>query len=226
MDAGYGGHRSRLLEKYIKSGIPALNDYEILELILTYAIPRKDTKPIAKTLLAHYGTVSAVLSAPLDELCNIGSLTRRSAAIITLIKDTLSYCLDESSMQKPIITHRSDIEKHLRLKFGHSREEYAAAVFLDGANQIIGTEIIAQGTANRCSISPRTIIDRALRCGAAAFILAHNHPAGTAAPSEGDWMTTEKLINAGKCVDIPLIDHVIISKDSVVSLREYDRWPL
>ncbi|MDR3012324.1 MAG: DNA repair protein RadC [Chitinispirillales bacterium] len=220
------GHRARLLERYLKAGMTSLSDYEILELILTFALPRRDTKPLAKRLIATYGTVSAVLNAPLDELCEIDGLGKRSAAILTLIKDTILFCQNETSVKKPIITQRGDIEKHLRFKFGHSREEYAAAIFLDNGNNVIGTEIIAHGTVNRCVIYPRKIMERAIKCGAAAFIFAHNHPAGSVQPSESDWETTERLRKTGEVMDVRLIDHIIISRDSVVSLREYDRWSL
>lgn len=224
--SGTSGHRARLLERYIKTGISSLNNYEILELLLTFALPRKDTKPIAKQLLSHYGTVNAVVNAPLDELSDFSGLGRRSAAIFTLVKDMMAFCLNEESIKKPVSTHRGDIEKYLRLNLGHRREEYAAAVFLDAAGHIIGTEIVAEGTVNRCAVYPRTIMASAMRCGAASFIFAHNHPAGIVTPSEGDWQATERLIAAGKCMDLPLLDHIIISKDKIVSLREFERWPI
>jgi len=222
---GNSGHRTRLLEKYIKAGMAALNDYEILELILTFALPRRDTKPIAKRLIARYGTISAAVHAPLDELSAVDGLGHRSAALLTLIRDTLSFCLNEGCVEKPVITHRGDVERYLRFSLGHSREEYVAAVFLDGSNHVLATEIVAQGTVNRCVIYPRTIMDRAFKCGAASFILAHNHPAGTAAASEEDWATTERLLEAGKLMDVPLVDHIIIASDRTISLREFARWP-
>jgi len=219
------GHRARLLERYIRGGIVSLNNYEILELLLTFVIPRRDTKPLAKNLLARYGTVSAAINAPFDELCEFDGLGPRSAALFPLIKDTLSYCLNERSIKKSAINGRKDMENYLRHHFAHRRDEYMAAVFLDSADCVITTEIVAHGTVNRCIIYPRQIIDRALKCGAAAFILAHNHPAGTADPSEGDWLTTEKLFAAGKYMDVPLKDHMIILKDCIISLKDYDRWP-
>ena len=224
--SGSAGHRARLLEKYIKSGVAALNDYEIIELLLTFALPRRDTKPIAKRLIARYGTFSAAINAPLDELSAIDGLGRRSAALFTLVKDTISFCLNEDCVEKPVIAHRGDIERYLRFNFGHRREEYVAAVFLDGGNHVLATEIVAQGTVNRCVIYPRDIMNRAFKCGAASFILAHNHPAGTAAASEEDWKTTERLAETGKLMDVPLVDHIIISSDRTISLREFSRWPV
>jgi DNA repair protein RadC len=223
---GYAGHRARLLEKYIKSGISSLNDYEILELLLTFALPYRDTKPIAKRLLATYGSISSALSAPLDELAAIDGLGRRSAALLALVKETMTFCLNEKFVAKPAISHRGDVEEYLRFSFGHRRDEYMAAVLLDGANRVIAAEVIAEGTVNRCAVYPRQVIEHALKRGAAAFIIAHNHPAGTARPSEEDWKLTERLMTAGNSMDIPLIDHVIITKNSAVSLRDYDRWPV
>jgi DNA repair protein RadC len=220
------GHRARLLDRYTKAGIASLSDYEILELLLTFALPRIDTKPLAKSLLAAYGSVSAVVNAPLDELCAIDGLGKRSAALFTLIRDTISFCLGETYAEKSVIRHRGDIEEYLRFHFGHRREEFAAAVFLDGASNIIGTDIVAEGTVNRCFIYPRKVMESAIRRGAAAFILAHNHPAGTTTPSEADWELTERLMETGRCMDVPLMDHIIITKDRTISLREYDRWPV
>lgn len=218
------GHRARLLDRYTKAGIASLSDYEILELLLTFALPRIDTKPLAKSLLAAYGSVSAVVNAPLDELCAIDGLGKRSAALFTLIRDTISFCLGETYAEKSVIRHRGDIEEYLRFHYGHRREEFMAAIFLDTAQRVISTKIVAEGTVNKCVIYPRKIIDAALRCGAAFFILAHNHPSGCVYPSEKDWAATERLAEAGKHMDVPLIDHIIISKDQVVSMREFDRW--
>jgi len=218
------GHRSRLVDKYVRGGIKSLHDYEILELLLTYVIPRKDTKPIAKNLLANYGTISAVINAPVEELRSFG-LTLRSASLFPLMRDTMAYCLSENYVKKPLITHRGDVEEYLRFNFGYRREEYAAVIFLDTANRVIGAEIISEGTVNYCVVYPRDIIARALKCKAAAIILAHNHPSGETEPSEDDWKMTDKIFTAGKLLEVPLFDHVIISKKSVISLREHGRWP-
>jgi len=223
-DTGQSGHRGRLLERYVKTGIASLNDYEILELLLTFTIPRRDTKKLAKKLLADYGAVSAVINAPLDELFSRKDLTKRSAALFSLVKDAATFCLSERCEEKPIVTHRGDIEKYLRFNFGHRRDEYIVVIFLDSGSRVIGTEVVGEGTVNRCVVYPRKIIGAAIKCGASSFILAHNHPSGTAEPSEEDWKTTERLAAAGKCMDVPLVDHIIICKDKTVNLREHGRW--
>jgi len=214
-----------LLEKYTDRGLSALSDYEVLEFLLTFALPRIDTKPIAKALLGRYGTVSAVINAPLDELCEIKGLGRRSAVLFTLVKDIMAYTLRERVVDKPIITQRSDVENYLRSRLSERRDERVIALYLDNGNRVLGDEIVAEGTVNRCVIFPRKVMEGAMRHSAAAFILVHNHPGGTAAASEEDWKTTERLYNAGKQIDIPMLDHIIISKDKAVSLREFKRWP-
>ncbi len=222
---GSSGHRGRLLEKYAERGLSAFSGYEVLEFLLTYAFSRIDTKPLAKELLARYGTVSAVINAPFDELCEIKGLGRRSAALLTLVKDMIAYSLREGVVDKPIITQRGDVENYLRSKLRERRDECVIALYLDNGNRVLGDEIVAEGTVNRCVIFPRKVMEGAMKRSAASFILVHNHPGGTAAASEEDWKTTERLCNAGKQIDIPMLDHIIISKDKAVSLREFKRWP-
>jgi DNA repair protein RadC len=219
------GHRSRLLERFLNSGLKALHQHEIIELLLTFAIPRRDTKPIARILLAKYKTVSALLNAPVDELKEIDGIGERSASLFPFIKDLMAYCLKEKYENQSLISHRKDVEEYLRFHFGFRKDEYVASIFLDNANHVLQTDIIAEGTVNQCAVYPRTIIDKALRCGAASIILAHNHPGGGLNPSEADWVITERILTVGKLLDIPLLDHIIISRHKVVSLREMPRWP-
>jgi len=214
-----------LLEKYAERGLSAFSDYEVLEFLLTFALPRIDTKPLAKTLLLRYKTVNAVINAPLDELCGIKGLGKRSAVLLALVKDVIAFSLRERIVDKPIITRRGDVENYLRTDLGELRDERVIALYLDNGNRVLGTETVAEGTVNRCVIFPRKVMEGAMKRSAAAFILVHNHPGGTAAASEEDWKTTERLYSAGKQIDIPMLDHIIISKDKAVSLREFKRWP-
>ncbi|HEX2959637.1 MAG TPA: DNA repair protein RadC [Chitinispirillaceae bacterium] len=219
------GHRKRLLERYQKNGIDALHDHEILELLLTFVLPRKDTKPIARTLLQRYKTIGGVINTPPEELAGVEGLGARSALMFLLVKDLISRCLNEKYQKQDVISHRRDVEEYLRFSFGNRRDEYVAIMFLDNANHIIRTEIIAEGTVNQCAVYPRIVIEKALRSGAASMILAHNHPGGSASASEADWLITERLFTVGKLLEIPLLDHVIICSHKVVSLREQSRWP-
>jgi DNA repair protein RadC len=219
------GHRSRLLHRYTQTGLSSLLPHEILEFFLTYSIPRRDTKSIAHKLLNRYKTISATINAPVEELMSIEGIGLRSAVLFPLIRDIIAYCLRERFEKQEAISHRQDVEEYLRFFFGQRRDEYVATLFLDNSNHVLQTDIVAEGTVNQCAVYPRSIIERALRYGAASVILAHNHPGGGLNPSEADWLITERLFTVGKLLEIPLLDHIIISKDKVISLREFPRWP-
>jgi DNA repair protein RadC len=219
------GHRSRLLERYLKNGIESLHPHEVLELLLTFTISRRDTKTIAKQLLKRFSTISGVCNAPIDELQRVDGIGSKSTGLLRLIRDVFDICLKERFTRRDILSHRNDVEAYLRMTMGYRSDEYVEALFLDAGNHVITSETIAEGTVNQCAIYPRDIIEKALQYKAASFIIAHNHPGGTAAPSEGDWKVTERLFTAGKVLELPLLDHVIICSDRVVSLREMSRWP-
>lgn len=219
------GHRQRLLERYLKNGISSLHAHEILELLMTYSIPRRDTKPIAHRLIDRFKTLGAVINAPVGELNEIEGVTMRSASLFHLLRDIMGLCLKERYEKQDMVSHRRDVEEYLRFYFGLRRDEYVAALFLDNSNHILQTEVVAEGTVNQCAVYPRMIIERALRYSATSIVLAHNHPGGGLNPSEADWLITERLFAIGKMLELPLIDHIIISRHKVISLRDLPRWP-
>ena len=219
------GHRRRLRERFESRGIGALHLVEIVELILTYAIPRRDTKPTARALVRTYRTLNGLLNARVEDLAAIPGVGKRSAALFSLMREVMAYCLKERFEQKSIIRHRSDALEYLRFHYGNRRDEYMAALFLGNRNQVLDTDVIAEGTVNQCVVYPRLIVERAIRSGAASVIVAHNHPGGSVLPSEADWNITERLFKICKLLDIPLHDHLIISQHEVVSLKELARWP-
>jgi DNA repair protein RadC len=219
------GHRERLLKRFEASGIGSLADYEIVELLLTYVHPRRDVKPISKRLLGKYGTISAVFNAMPQDLRMVKGVGPRTALLFALIKDLLSYCLKEKYQNRPLMAHRADVEEYLRFHFGPKKEEYVAALFLDTGHRVAATDILAEGTVNQCAIYPRSVIERAMRSGAASFILVHNHPGGGKDPSEADWSITHRLYEIGDLLEIPLLDHIIITREAAFSLRDLSRWP-
>lgn len=219
------GHRKRVLTRYQKNGLNSLQDYEIIELLLAYTIPRRDTKKIAKKLLSKYPSISEILNTDSKELQEAAGITPRSATLFTLLGDIIPYCMQEQYKRKPIISHRRDVEEHLRFHYGHQRNEYIAVIYLDGAHRIITTEKHLEGTANQCVVYPRKIMEHAFQNKASAIILAHNHPGGTLECSEADWKITKRLFQICKLLEIPLMDHIIISKEKVISLRDLPRWP-
>ncbi|MBN1130790.1 MAG: DNA repair protein RadC [Chitinispirillaceae bacterium] len=219
------GHRARLRERFAGNGINALHAHEIVELLLSYVIPRRDTKAAAKELIRRYTCLNALLNAPAEELSKVNGVGKRSAEFLSFIREVNGFCLKEKYQRKSMLSHRRDAEEYLRFHFGMRRDEYVAAIFLGNRNQVIATEVIAEGTVNQCAVYPRVIIERALRCHATSIIIAHNHPGGGLKPSEADWVLTGRLCALCRLLDIPLLDHLVVSHDEVVSLKEMPRWP-
>jgi DNA repair protein RadC len=218
------GHRQRLRDRFAATGVAGLADYEILELLLSYAIPRRDTKPLAKELIKRFKSVSAVLHAEPIALAEIDGIGENAATFLRLVRETGAYTLSEKIEGRSAISHRRDVEAYLRQSFGRRSDEFIAALYLDNANHILCAEEVAKGTVNQCVLYPRDVVERAIRHKASSLILAHNHPGGTAEPSEADWQITRRIIDIGKLLDIPLLDHIIVCQDRVVSLREMWRW--
>jgi len=221
----HSGHRQRLMQRFTKTGLSGLHDYEIVELILTFVIQRKDTKTIAKKLIAHYKTISAILNAKPDELAQFSGIGSKTAHFLSLFKEVMAYCLCEKYEKQSVISRRKDIEEYLRFHFGMRKDEFVAVLFLDNSNRVLDTEEIVAGTVNQCVVYPRVIIEKALKHGASSIIMAHNHPGGSVHASESDWQITERLHSVGKILDISLLDHIIIVRDKVISLRDQVRWP-
>jgi DNA repair protein RadC len=223
--AAHKGHHKRLRERFDNNGLPALHPHEIIELILTYTIQRRDTKKMAYVLWERYKSLSALLNASPKEIQRVSGIGERSASHIRLLGEVMGYCLKERYNRQSIIAHRHDVEEYLRFSFAYCRTEYLAALYLGNRNQVLETCIIAEGTVNQCTVHPRNIIEKALHCAATSLIIAHNHPGGGQAPSEADWLLTERLFEICRLMEIPLHDHLIISAEGVISLKEATRWP-
>ncbi|MBD3314475.1 MAG: DNA repair protein RadC [Chitinivibrionales bacterium] len=219
------GHRTRLLERFIKGGLDGFHDYEVVELLLTYAVPRRDTKPLARALLDRHKTLNGLMNASAEELRQIPGVGPRVAHFFGLLREVMSTCLRERYERQPFVSKRRDVEEYLRFYYGSRKDEYVAVLFLDNGNHVIGTEMVAEGTVNQCVVYPRVIVQKAIEQGASSVILVHNHPGGTTEPSEADWQITLRLRQIGKLMDLPLVDHIIITRHESVSLRELSRWP-
>ena len=219
------GHRARLLNRYDNGGIKSLHDYEILELVLTFVIARRDTKPIARNLLKKYQNISSILSADKKGLLAVDGIGEKSALFLTLFHEVAGFALREKFTKEKILSCRQDVEEYLRFHFGMRSDEYLAVVYLDNSNRVIATEELSKGTINRCAVYPRELFSAAINRGAAGIIIAHNHPGGSVTPSVSDWTLTTEILNAGKILDVNLLDHIIITGKKTVSLRELPSWP-
>ncbi len=214
----YQGHRDRLRERFLKSGIEALHDYEILELILFMAIPRRDVKPLAKSLLQHFGSFAMVLNATASELEQFG-LSENSITALKVIKASSLQLLRQETHTQQILNSWSRLLDYLRASMGFENKEIFRILFLNKKNYLIADEIQGTGTIDHTHAYPREIMKRALELGATSIILVHNHPSGDLTPSQDDIDMTQSIIMAGTPLGVTVHDHVIVSKNGARSLK-------
>lgn len=216
----YIGHRERLREKFRRAGSKGLHDYELLELLLTYAIPRKDVKPLAKDLIKHFGSFSGVLDAGQQELEKVASLTPTSATLIRLVKELGGAYLAERMEHKDLLSSPQAVVDFARMKLSGLPNEALIVIYLNVKNEIIDYETLHEGTLDRVTIYPRRVIEAALSHHAAGLFLVHNHPSGHPEPSGDDQSLTRALVEAARVVDIQVLDHIIVGRDGYFSFRE------
>lgn len=222
MNNSPAGHRSRLKEKYINSGIEGFHDYEILEILLTYSIGRKDVKPIAKDLLKKFGSIGKVFKAEAKELLEIDGIGEGSAVFLKLVGDIAKNCYKENLCENDVISikSKSDLLSYLRGEMGYSGREEFKVLFLNSANHLIGDETLFYGTIDKSAVYPREIVERCIKNGAKSVVFAHNHPSGNTTPSRQDKELTQYMYDSLKLLDIRLLDHIIITKNSYFSFLE------
>ena len=215
----YVGHRKRIKEKYEKSGIDGWLDYEVLELVLSYAIPRKDTKPIAKELLSRFKTINGVLDSDRKELQTIREISEHTAFFLKLLKDVAILYMENGIHNRDLLSSPQVVYDYLKASLKGAVDEEFKMLFLDSRNQLIAVETFKIGTVNRSVVYPRKVVERALYNHAVGVIIAHNHPAGTLQPSQDDRGVTKAIKEALKTVDITLLDHIIIGNNDYYSFR-------
>lgn len=221
MEKSCEGHRERLRKKYLQGGYLAFHEYEILELFLTYAIPRRDTKPIAKDLIEKFGDLDGVVSAPLTELCDVSGIKEGSAIFLKLLGDVAKN-LYKGEMKKEGIQlkDKNSLIRYLRSDIGFSSREEFKVVFLNNYNMLVGTETLFVGTIDKSAIYPREILEKVLQYKAKGIIFAHNHPSGNLRPSKQDIQMTEHMQEVLELIDVKLLEHIIITKDGYFSFLE------
>lgn len=213
------GHRERLRERFLQSGETALADHELLELILFYAIPRRDTKQLAKTLLQSFGSLASVLSARADDLMAVSGLSENSVTLLKAIQTAAVRMGQKQVMKQPVLSNWEQLLSYCHIAMAHEANEQLRVLFLDKKNKLIADEIQQKGTVDHTPAYPREIIKRALNLGASALILVHNHPSGDPSPSRADMQLTDTVAEAAQMMGIHLHDHVIIAKTAHYSFR-------
>jgi len=216
----YHGHRQRLRERFLKGGAAALQDYEILELLLTYALPRHDVKPLAKNLLAHFGSFTQILDAPAESLMEVGGLKEASATLIRLVKACAEYYLKEDVLTRQKIPSLAVLVDYCRTALGGLKDEQFRVLFLNSQNEIVAEEIVQEGTVNQTVVYPRKVLELALKHKAAGLILVHNHPGGNPSPSAADRDLTQAIVKAARTISLTVHDHLIITRHGYLSMAE------
>lgn len=215
----YTGHRDRLRGKYLASP-ESFADYELLELLLTYAIPRKDVKPLAKDLIAGFGSLSGVLTASIDEMQLLPGISKNTAAFIRLIRDLASRLLADGLQDKDLMLAPENVLDFVRVKLAGQKDEVFLIIYLNAKNRMENYEVVNEGTVDQVVIYPRNVIKNALKNNATALIVVHNHPSGECDPSGADIRLTESLKNASHAMDIKLLDHMIVGGNNYFSFLE------
>lgn len=217
--AEHSGHRQRVRKKFIENGFDVFEPHEALEMFLFYAIPRKDTNPLAHRLLDRYLTIGGVCDAPIDELMEEFGLSESAAAYIKMLPE-MSRLYNESKMSDDNIIDYENLGKLFQTKFIGRTSEAVALMLGDAKGKMIYFNIISKGSLNSSDMPIRKIVDLSLRHNAKTAFLAHNHPSGTALPSHSDLITTQTVRETLLSVGVDLIDHFIITDDDYVSLRD------
>lgn len=215
----YLGHRERARERFMKIGAQALEDYELLELVLQLALPRRDTKSLSKALLARFGSFSGVLGASPLRLAEVKGLGEVSIASLKIIQAAAQRFARDQVPEQPILGSWSALIDYCRAQMAYEPIEQFRILFLDKKNRLIADEVQQTGTVDHTPVYPREVIRRTLELSATALILVHNHPSGDPAPSSADVQMTRAIDDIAKPLGITIHDHIIIGKSGHSSLK-------
>ena len=214
------GHRQRLRERFLDAGLEGFHDYEVIELLLTLATPRKDCKDAAKAALKRFKTLQGVLDASPKELCQVPGIGPTNLFGLKLIPAVSRRYLKRRLIGKQALTHSRALFDYLNHSIRDRNKECFAAIYLDAKNRVIADEILFTGTVTASAVYPREVVRAALAHAAAAVIFAHNHPSGDPAPSPDDLAITRKLIQACGLMGITVHDHLIIGREGYFSFAD------
>ncbi|PTS83873.1 hypothetical protein DBR17_08410 [Sphingomonas sp. HMWF008] len=215
----HAGHRGRLRQRLLERGGEALLDHELVEYLLTLAIPRRDTKPLAKALLAEFGGIGRLFTAEPEALMRVSGMGETSAAAIKIVQVAALRLLRAEASERPILSSWQALIDYLHVDMAHRTTERVRVLHLNTRNILIRDEVMSDGSIDEAALYVREVIRRAIDLGSAGIILVHNHPSGDPAPSRADIDITRKVAEAGKRLGIAVHDHIIIGASGHSSLR-------
>ena len=215
----YHGHRERLRTRFLEAGAEALADYELLELVLFRALPRRDVKPLAKALIKKFGSFAEVISAPPARLEEVDGVGDAAITDLKIVQAAANELLRGGLRQKPVLSSWSAVLDYCRTAMAYAEREELRVLYLDKRNQLIADERQQVGTVDHTPVYPREVVKRALELSASALILVHNHPSGDPTPSSADVDITRQIIEAGRALRITVHDHLVVGRDGVASFK-------
>ncbi|WP_396595352.1 DNA repair protein RadC [Brevundimonas sp. R86498] len=224
----HAGHRERLRHRARTAGLPHLPDYELLELFLFRSQPQGDVKPVAKALLARFGSLAAVLAASVEDLMTVRTEDSRgrtkgvgaeTALDLAALHEVAARVAREPAVKRPVISSWTALLAYVRVALQHEPREQFRVLYLDRKNQLILDEVQNRGTVDHAPVYPREVVRRGLEVSAAAMILVHNHPSGDPTPSRPDIEMTKQIVLAAKALGLDVHDHLIVGRDGVASLK-------
>jgi len=215
----YLGHRERLRKRFRDGGSDALPDYELLELVLFRAMPRGDTKPLAKAILARFGTFAEAMNAPDDLLLEVPGLGAAAVTEIKLVRAAALRLMQGEVFERPLLGSWKQVLDYCRAAMGFEAKEQFRILFLDKRNQMIADEVQQEGTVDHTPVYVREVVKRALELSATAIVLVHNHPSGDPTPSRADIEMTKQIVAAAKPLGVVVHDHIIVGKQGHASFR-------
>lgn len=217
--AHYVGHRERLRERFFSAGADAMPDYELLELALFAAVPRRDVKPLAKALIARFGSFAEVIAAPRERIQEVDGVSVAVATHLKIIEAAARRLAKTRVLGRPALASWSALIDYCAAAMARSQKEEFRVLFLDRKNVLIADEVQSTGTVDHTPVYPREIVKRALEHAASAMILVHNHPSGDPTPSKADITMTRDVADAAKALGIVVHDHVIVGRSGHVSFK-------
>jgi len=221
----YHGHRDRLRSRFRESGSDSLADYELLELILFRALPRRDVKPLAKALMAKFGSFAEVVSAAPARLAEVKGTGDAVITEIKLIEAAAQYFFRDKVRVRTVLSSWNAVLEYCRASMAFADREQFRILFLDKRNQLITDEVQQVGTVDHTPVYPREVVKRALELSATAVILVHNHPSGDPTPSQADIQMTKEIIGVARPLGIEVHDHIIVGKEGHASLKSLQLIP-
>jgi DNA repair protein RadC len=220
LSVGTDGHRGRIRSRFLAGGADAVAEHELIEMVLFLALPRRDTKPIARSLLARFGSYAAAISAPVPDLLAVEGLGEAGVAALKIVQASAQRLAKADVLFRPVLSNWDRLMEYLTAVLSREKIEQFRVLFLDNRNRLLADEMLSSGTVNHTPVYPREVVKRALDLRATAVFLVHNHPSGDPSPSTEDIEMTKEIKHAANALSIVLHDHVIIGNGQWLSFRK------